>query len=376
MPIHFQLSQGEAWFPVPASVLPHLQEATAEELRILLLLLHLGRSATQELVCERLGVTEAQLAAAVERWLDRGVFSMEGRFVVLTPPQPPLGKPVLLPKTGTRRPTYGLDAVSSELDKNPPLRSALRAAQTILNRQFSQTEYEVLYSLYDYYGLQPETILLLMSFCVERGRTSLKAIESMADEWHRRGIVTPDEAEAFLADERRRSGAQAMVRRLFGLGNRRLTPKELTYIARWTETFSFGEELLDAAYNRCVDATGKLSFAYIDAILTAWHAKGLTTAEQALAEPAPPRRSGKKKKAQEPSSDSKRHMQEFTEWAFRTIYADGAESAPQIPSEGLDFAADDRPLSTFSPQKQGDAAQPEPSSPQGSTGPKSEEEGS
>ena len=52
MPIHFQLSQGEAWFLVPSSVSKHLKEATAPELRVLLSLLSQGRDATEQSVCD------------------------------------------------------------------------------------------------------------------------------------------------------------------------------------------------------------------------------------------------------------------------------------------------------------------------------------
>ena len=38
------------------------------------------------------------------------------------------------------------------------------------------------------------------------------------------------------------------------------------------------------AYDRTVEATGKVSFAYIDKILAAWAAKGITTVQAAEAD--------------------------------------------------------------------------------------------
>ena len=43
------------------------------------------------------------------------------------------------------------------------------------------------------------------------------------------------------------------------------------------------EELIRLAYDRTVEATGKVSFAYIDKILAAWAAKGITTVQAAEA---------------------------------------------------------------------------------------------
>ncbi len=332
MPIHFQLSQGEAWFLVPSSVSKHLKEATAPELRVLLSLLSQGRDATEQSVCDALGITPGELSACVETWLSRGVLSMEGRFVVLTQPLIDLAKPATAPKTAPRRPAYQMELVWQELEQKPSLRSALRTAQTILNREFAQTEYEVLYSLYDYYGLPPETILLLMGHCAAMGRTSCKAIEELAAEWHRRAITTPEEAAAYIEDDNRRREAQAVVRRLFGLGSRTLTPKEKDCIARWTGDFHYGEPMLEAAYNRCVDIIGKLSFSYIDKILTGWHVKGIATVEQALSEQPPPRRSPRKKPAPDTASPSSSNLKEFSAWAFQAIYGEDAQDNPS-PTE-------------------------------------------
>ena len=348
MSIHFQLSQGEAWVLVPSVVVKYLKEASAAELRVLLALLSQGRNASEQTVCDALGITPSELAACVESWLSRGVLSMQGRFVVLTPPSAELAKPAVARGSDTRRPTYQMDLVWQELEKKPDLRSALRTAQTILNREFSQTEYEVLYSLYDYYGLSPETILLLMGHCAARGRTSCKALEELAAEWHRRGISTPEEASAYIEDESRKSDAQSMVRRLFSLGQRRLSPNEKAFIARWTGDFRYGEDMLEAAYNRCVDVTGKLSFSYIDKILTSWHVKGIDSVEQAMAEQPPPRRTPRKKPAPDTATPSSSNLKEFSEWAFQAIYgpaqqagAEASDGSPAAPAQQAGSGAQD-----------------------------------
>lgn len=53
---------------------------------------------------------------------------------------------------------------------------------------------------------------------------------------------------------------------------------------RWFGEYMTPEALMKLAYDRAVEATGKVSFAYIDKILAAWAAKGITTVEAAEAE--------------------------------------------------------------------------------------------
>ena len=77
---------------------------------------------------------------------------------------------------------------------------------------------------------------------------------------------------------------ETRIRRLFGLPERALTAKEKACVTRWCGEYMTPEPLLRLAYDRTVEATGKVSFAYIDKILAAWAAKGITTVEAAEAE--------------------------------------------------------------------------------------------
>ena len=44
------------------------------------------------------------------------------------------------------------------------------------------------------------------------------------------------------------------------------------------------DELLNEAYNRCVDNTGKVNMKYINAILERWHKSGIRTLKEAVDE--------------------------------------------------------------------------------------------
>ena len=44
------------------------------------------------------------------------------------------------------------------------------------------------------------------------------------------------------------------------------------------------DELLNEAYNRCVDNTGKVNMKYINAILESWHNAGIHTLKEAVDE--------------------------------------------------------------------------------------------
>ena len=48
------------------------------------------------------------------------------------------------------------------------------------------------------------------------------------------------------------------------------TPKEVTYITRWTKDFGFTDDIIIEACERTVMATDKHRFEYADSILTSW----------------------------------------------------------------------------------------------------------
>ena len=56
--------------------------------------------------------------------------------------------------------------------------------------------------------------------------------------------------------------------------------KQKEIIAGWAE-MDISEELIDEAYEKTLNATGKLSFPYMDSILRSWKEKGISSPEQA-----------------------------------------------------------------------------------------------
>ena len=322
MSLNFDLTLPSAWFLVPTSIVTkYMEAASVTELKVLLWLLAAGSSASEDAACEALGLTPAAFSDCVAAWIDRGVFALADKRIVVAPPSSDL-RPAAGRKTEIRRPSYRFTEVEAALKLRPDLRSALLTGQAMLGRVFSPTEYEVLYSLGDYYGLPPETIMLLFSLCKSEGQTSAKAIEDTAAEWMRLGVSTPAEAERYIIHRGVQKSAESMVRSAFGLGDRRLSKKERGFVSRWTADFRFGRDMIELAYEKCVNATGKMSFAYIDKILSSWNGKGIYTPEAAESEAPPPKRSPKKGKEDTKGAPSY-DIDKFMEWNFNQLFGEG-----------------------------------------------------
>lgn len=70
-----------------------------------------------------------------------------------------------------------------------------------------------------------------------------------------------------------------ILRRLLGLGNRMLTDGEAAAIHKWRGEYGFHYELIYYAYQITLENCREYSLPYMDAILSKWNARGLTTME-------------------------------------------------------------------------------------------------
>ena len=69
-----------------------------------------------------------------------------------------------------------------------------------------------------------------------------------------------------------------MVIKKLGLG-RQLSQYEYAYVEKWIVDFKFNFDIIEIALKRTTSKVNP-SFDYIDKLLTDWHDRGFTTAEQ------------------------------------------------------------------------------------------------
>ena len=154
-----------------------------------------------------------------------------------------------------------------------------REAQNTFCRPLKQSEASLLAWLYNDEGMPVSVILMLLSLAAQQGNVTKSFIESTAVQWLNDGVSTIEDAEektreALLCDQ-----SFKLVCSAFGISKRKPGKKENEYAFKWVQTFKMSKELLTAAYEICVDATGKYSIDYINTILEKWHKNGVKTLE-------------------------------------------------------------------------------------------------
>lgn len=277
-------------FAVPAAVADrHLKFCSEAQLKVLLLALRQGQSPVDTAgIAGRLGLTEAEVNDCLQYWQEAQLFT-EG-----SAPQPEKAGPAPAepPKKTVEE---GVTTIRSRGHLSPGevnalLREDKRFAGLAAEMEkargsvLSPSEREILAYLCGSLELTPEYLLVAAAYCRDRGKKKMSYLEKMVAGWLEEGIDTYEKAEVHIRRLTRQEDDEGRIRRLFGLPERALTAREKACINRWCGEYMTPDALIKLAYDRAVEATGKVSFAYIDKVLAAWTAKGITTVEAAEAE--------------------------------------------------------------------------------------------
>ena len=277
-------------FAVPAAVADrHLKFCSEAQLKVLLLALRQGQSPVDTAgIAGRLGLTEAEVDDCLQYWQEARLFT-EG-----SAPQPEKAGPAPAepPKKTVEE---GVTTIRSRGHLSPGevntlLREDKRFAGLAAELEkargsvLSPSEREILAYLCGSLELTPEYLLVSAAYCRDRGKKKMSYLEKMVAGWLEEGIDTYEKAEVHIRRLTRQEDDEGRIRRLFGLPERALTAREKACINRWCGEYMTPDALIKLAYDRAVEATGKVSFAYIDKVLAAWTAKGITTVEAAEAE--------------------------------------------------------------------------------------------
>ena len=277
-------------FAVPAAVADrHLKFCSEAQLKVLLLALRQGQSPVDTAgIAGRLGLTEAEVDDCLQYWQEARLFT-EG-----SAPQPEKAEPAPAepPKKTVEE---GVTTIRSRGHLSPGevnalLREDKRFAGLAAELEkargsvLSPSEREILAYLCGSLELTPEYLLVAAAYCRDRGKKKMSYLEKMVAGWLEEGIDTYEKAEVHIRRLTRQEDDEGRIRRLFGLPERALTAREKACINRWCGEYMTPDALIKLAYDRAVEATGKVSFAYIDKVLAAWTAKGITTVDAAEAE--------------------------------------------------------------------------------------------
>lgn len=294
MDITLHISSFGQMFGVPNVIVDHyLKLATPSQLKTLLFVLrHSDQSLSGADIAKAIGVTPEQVEEALEFWQQTDLFSAPQP----EQPVPEKPKPALRPMP---RPSKSEELspkeIAAELEKSDDLKYLFEAAEKELGRPLRHIEQKSLLWLHDYHDIGSDVILTVLTYCRSIDRGSMSYVEALLLGWQDDGLTTLEQVTAALHQMEYRRSFTGQIRSAFEM-QRSPTPKQQSYIDAWQD-MELPMELITYAYEKTVENTDKLSFPYLDKLLTRWSAAGYKTRKDVDEKDLPP----KKKQAAEKS---------------------------------------------------------------------------
>ena len=315
MPFSIDLGPYNAVFAVPTALVDtHMRLAGAVQLKVLLYILrHAGRPVQEEEMAQALGVSAADIKDALFYWQQAGLLPDAQEAAEQTSAPAPSAAESISPveeapvsteetRLISSRPTPATpqapakklaphrvekpDGVflANRMASSSEIAALMQETQFILGRPLSPGLSSTLLYIHDDCGLPTDVIIMLVQYAKEQGKDNTHYIESTGRAWAQEGILSHEKAEQKLRYLDESAKAWRLVERALGISHRRPTAREMQFCARWVLTWHFEEAMLREAYERCINATGKLNFTYIDRILERWQREGVRTLSQAQQE--------------------------------------------------------------------------------------------
>ena len=292
---YININYGKKTVALPAVDPAILARATADDLRVLLCLCASDVPPSGESMDDlcaavgRLAGCGAMTAAAsIAFWRGIGVLELSGA-VAETGSTPPAVEPkqtvtenVTVRRAADQLPHYTTSELADLLEGRPEARENIDECHRIWGSMLNSQEINTILALSDYLGLEWDYILSLMARCVEDmdklgARHSMRYVEKQALAYYDEEIRTLDALQdKFRALDKLRS-TEGRLRTLFGMGERKLTPRETKYFSTWLHDFGYDYEIIELAYNVAVDAKGEPKMSYINSVLANWDKDGLRT---------------------------------------------------------------------------------------------------
>ncbi len=295
----------------------YMATANGEYVKVYMYLLrHQNEDVSIGQIADGLNHTEADVQRALAYWQKAGVLETEAAYVTENSKQSVENERNLYARLDSEAGTNNTNATSakntdatfkstdcdmSRLTSDEAFKQLIYIAQKYLNKLLTPTDCQILGNLYSNLGLSGELLEYLIEYCVQNHHTSLRYMEKVALDWHKRGIKDVEQARA--SSRGYTKGAFAVMKAM-GLSDRSPAEIESKFIEKWFWDYGFTRELVAEACSRTIRQIHKPSFDYADRILRDWKDSGVKSFRDVAELDKKRKEAGEMKKQQESGAGS------------------------------------------------------------------------
>lgn len=254
----------------------YMPKARGEFVKIYLLMLKhniFGEfGVSSSILASSLNLLESDIMNALNYWNDLGVIKLtqidkmgnyDVEFIDLYEDEPDQKKQIDL-----------LEALDSTNTKD-----MLKDIEMLLARPLSPNEMSIYLNWQKEFGFSSELILILMEYCISKGKSDSRYIEKVALSWHDLNITTIEQAQNLIKKTEDKWINIRKILKYLGINTTDIMKPQQELIEKWILIYKFPTEIIYKACDICFERLNRADFKYIDGILNKWFKNNIRTLE-------------------------------------------------------------------------------------------------
>lgn len=252
----------------------YMPNARGEFIKVYLLMLKYNSTGelgvSSSILASSLNLLESDIINALNYWNDEGVL----KFIPID-------------KMGNYNIEF-IDLVEDSNTKNKEVnllealnktstKDMLNDIEILLGRPLSPTEMTTYLGWQEDFNFSSELILILLEYCVSKGKSDYRYIEKVAIAWHNMNITTIDDAQNYIKKTEDKWVKIRHILNYLGIKNTDLMKPQEEMLEKWIIDYAFPLEVIEKACNICFQRLNRSDFKYIDGILSSWNKNKLKT---------------------------------------------------------------------------------------------------
>lgn len=168
-----------------------------------------------------------------------------------------------------------------ELNKDS-IRGTMKEIERILGRPLNPNEMENYLGWQNQFNFSPELILLLIEYCVSKGKSDCRYFEKVAIGWYDSGVRTMDDAQTHIKQHEDKWIKYRKILAYLGIKDSEIMKPQQDLLNKWVNEWGFPIEVIEKAAKICFERLNRADFKYMDGILNSWNKDGLKTLNDVL----------------------------------------------------------------------------------------------
>lgn len=168
-----------------------------------------------------------------------------------------------------------------ELNNNA-IKDMLQDIEKLVGRPLSPKEMSTYISWEKDLNFSLEMILLLIQYCISKGKTDYRYFEKVALSWFDSNIKTIEDAQIFIKRHEDKWVKYRKILTYLGIKDGEIMKPQEDMLDKWVNKYSFSVEMIYKACDICFERLNRADFKYIDGILGSWSRDNIKTPEDIL----------------------------------------------------------------------------------------------